>query len=105
MRSELADLMGHKESTATRFYRLQEKQGTCLEAGSNLPVIMRAPEKTPASASSTSAHSGNLKEKNLRFFRKEEEVVALKELFADEIENTCVTMEVVRNKITLSSRK
>ena len=36
IKRRLADLMEHKDSTATRFYHLHEKQGTCLEAGSNL---------------------------------------------------------------------
>lgn len=42
MKRRLADLMEHKDSTATRFYHLHEKQGTCLDAGSNLSKIKTA---------------------------------------------------------------
>lgn len=59
MKRRLADLMEHKDSTATRFYHLHEKQGTCLEAGSNLSKIKTAHEKAPASVIKRS----NLKEK------------------------------------------
>lgn len=63
MKSQLADLMEHKESTATRFYHLHEKQGTCLQAGRNLPKIKTAHEKTPASVIKRS----KLKEKKSAF--------------------------------------
>lgn len=63
MKRRLADLMEHKDSTATRFYHLHEKQGTCLEAGSNLYKIKTAHEKTPASVIKRS----NLKEKKSAF--------------------------------------
>ena len=63
MKRRLANLMEHKDSTATRFYHLHEKQGTCLEAGSNLSKIKTAHEKTPASVIKRS----NLKEKKSAF--------------------------------------
>lgn len=63
MKRRLADLMEDKDSTATRFYHLHEKQGTCLEAGSNLSKIKTAHEKTPASVIKRS----NLKEKKSAF--------------------------------------
>lgn len=63
MKRRLADLMEHKESTATRFYHLHEKQGTCLEAGTNLSKIKTAHEKTTASVIKRS----NLKEKKSAF--------------------------------------
>lgn len=63
MKRRLADLMEHKDSTATRFYHLHEKQGTCLVAGSNLSKIKTAHEKTPASVIKRS----NLKEKKSAF--------------------------------------
>lgn len=66
MKRRLADLMEHKDSTATRFYHLHEKQGTCLEAGSNLSKIKTAHEKTPASVIKRS----NLKEKKSAFVLK-----------------------------------
>ena len=63
MKRRLANLMEHKDSTATRFYHLHEKQGTCLDAGSNLSKIKTAHEKTPASVIKRS----NLKEKKSAF--------------------------------------
>ena len=44
MKSDLADLMAHKETTAQRFYRLKEKEEACLQAASSLPHIMRSSE-------------------------------------------------------------
>ena len=41
MKSNLPNLMAHKESTAQRFYHQQEKQEVCLQAATNLPSIMR----------------------------------------------------------------
>ena len=45
MKGQLADLMAHKESTAQRYYKLQEKQQSCIKAASHLPAIMRAANK------------------------------------------------------------
>ena len=39
MKGDLADLMGHKTTTAERFYRLREKEQACVEAFlSNFPI-------------------------------------------------------------------
>ena len=43
MTGQLADLMApHKESTAQRYYKLHEKQQSCIQAAAQLPSIMRA---------------------------------------------------------------
>ena len=42
MTGQLANLMAHKESTAQRYYKLHEKQQSCIQAASELPSIMRA---------------------------------------------------------------
>lgn len=44
MKSDLADLIAHKETIAQRFYRLKEKEKACLQAASSLPHIMRSSE-------------------------------------------------------------
>ena len=41
IKSDLADLMAHKETTAQRFYCLKEKEEACLQAASCLPHNMR----------------------------------------------------------------
>ena len=41
MTGQLADLMAHKESTAQRYYKLHEKQQSCIQATAQLPTIMR----------------------------------------------------------------
>ena len=42
MTGQLADLMTHKESTAQRYYKLHEKQQSCIQAAAQLPSVMRA---------------------------------------------------------------
>ena len=44
MKSDLADFMAHKDTTAQRFYRLKEREEACLQAASCLPHIMRSSE-------------------------------------------------------------
>ena len=111
MKSDLADLMAHKETTAQRFYRLKEKEEACLQAASSLPHIMRSSEPnkmvkdTPAAGTSSDVTStigdkntaiGGFKE---RMLWKEEDVIALKEIFSKEIEAKSLTLAVVREKI------
>ena len=42
MTGQLTNLMAHKESTAQRYYKLHEKQQSCIQAATELPSIMRA---------------------------------------------------------------
>ena len=120
MKSDLADLMVHKETTAQRFYRLKEKEEACLQAASCLLQIMRSSEpkqgikrKEPTSkspddiiltAADRDTADGVLKECLLW---NEEDVTALKDVFSKEIETKSLTMAVVKDKIqghpTLSS--
>ena len=44
MKSDLADFMAHKDTTAQRFYRLKEREEAYLQAASCLPHIMRSSE-------------------------------------------------------------
>ena len=105
MKDDLADLMGHKRTTAERFYRLRQKKDACVQAANNLVSIMRISKKVPVPEQETSAvtkdndslHESSRKE---RLSWKEEEVAALKELFPDNIKNKSITLEVVRDKIS-----
>ena len=113
MRGELADLMAHKETTARKFYRLHEKQEACLQAATRLTSVMRSsttgrkmPEYdsketfvdgTPASpVCNKNTVSESSKE---RISWKEEDVLAIKELFANEIIEKSITMAIVKGRI------
>ena len=111
LRSNLADLMAHKETTAQRFYRLKKEEAS-LQAASNLPCIMRFSnqkemENQPEAAGTKcdDGASGTVGDKNTaveslkeRVEWKEEEVIALRKVFAKEIESRSVTMAAVKNK-------
>ena len=45
MTGKLADLVTHKESTAQMYYKLHEKQKSCVEAAAELPSIMRTTKR------------------------------------------------------------
>lgn len=112
MKSDLADLMAHKETTAQRFYRLKEKEEACLQAASCLPHIMRSSEPKQgmkqkestsksyddviSTAADRDAADGVLKE---RLLWNEKDVTALKDVFSKEIETKSLTMAVVKEKI------
>ena len=95
LRGDLADLMGHKTSTA-------EKEEACIEAANNLTSIMRENQepvsqpKTPATATKSLSQM-SFKMDHLSW--REEDVNAMKDLFSEEIKEKCITIEVVRNKI------
>ena len=105
MKYDLAELMGHKRTTAERFYRLRQKEEACVEAANNLTSIMRIPEKVPvpehkisAIANDKDSHPESLRKERLLW--KEEEVAAFKELFADEMKKKSITLVAVRDKIS-----
>ena len=103
LRSDLADLMAHKETTAQRFYRLKEKEEACLQAASNLPRIMRLSnqkemENQPEAAGTKSddGASGTVGDKNTavesfkeRIEWKEEEVIALRKVSQGHDQESC----------------
>lgn len=95
LRGDLADLMGHKTSTA-------EKEDACIEAANNLTSIMRENQepvsqpKTPATATKSLSQM-SFKRDHLSW--REEDVNTMKDLFSEEIKEKCITIEVVRNKI------
>lgn len=59
LKGDLADLMGHKTTTAEKCYRLREKEEACIEAANNLTSIMRAPKEVPVSNQDTPGKAEN----------------------------------------------
>ena len=105
MKDDLADLMGHKRTTAERFYRIRQKEEACVEAANNLASIMRIPKKVPVPEHEKSAITNDKdslpeSSRKERLSWKEEEVSALKELFADDIRKKSITLVAVRDKIS-----
>lgn len=107
MIGQLADLMAHKESTAQRYYKLHEKQQSCIQAAAELPWIMRATstankvseegtlvtnigETNPASIEGT-------KEKQIMW--NPQQIEAIREIFQQEISQKSVMMQEVSDKI------
>ena len=111
MKSNLADLMAHKESTAQRFYRLQEKQEACLQAATNLPSIMRISETKKDKSAADAIQDDVIPEiddnspytkaegSTERISWKEAEVKILREVFAQNIRSKSVTMAIVTQTI------
>ena len=104
MKGQLADLMAHKESTAQRYYKLQEKQQSCIKAASHLPAIMRAANKASKEVTPTTTvneenpiSTKGTKEGQTKW--NKQEIEAIRELFHEEINKKSVTMEVVREKL------
>ena len=94
LKGDLADLMGHKTGTAEQFYRLREKEEACIEAANNLTSIIRASKEVPVSDQDTpeKAENKNPLPESLpkeRFSWNEEDVAAIRELFAGEIKKEC----------------
>ena len=104
MKGQLADLMAHKESTAQRYYKLQEKEQSCIKAAAHLPAIMRAANKASEEGTSiTNINEENpistkgTKERQTTW--NKQEIEAIRELFQEEINKKSVTMAVVREKL------
>lgn len=55
LKGDLAHLMGHKTTTAEKFYHLREKEEVCGEAATNLTSIMRVSKEVPLSEQHTPA--------------------------------------------------
>ena len=111
MKSNLADLMAHKESTAQTFYRLQEKQEACLQAATNLPSIMRISKTNKDKSAADAIQDDVIPEiddnspytkaegSTERISWKEAEVKILREVFAQNIRSKSVTMAIVTQTI------
>lgn len=107
MKGQLADLMAQKEATAQRYYKLHEKQQSCIQAAAELPSIMRTVSTTnKVSEEGTSmtkvedanpASTEGSKEKQIMW--NAQQMAAIRELFREEISQKSVKMQEVRNKI------
>ena len=105
MEGQLADLMAEKESTAQRYYKLHEKQQSCIKAAAVLPSIMRTTNKASEEGTSIAkaedenpVSAEGSKEKETTPWN-EQQKAAVRELFREEINQKRVTMAVVREKI------
>ena len=104
MTGQFADLMAHKESTAQRYYKLHEKQKSCVEAAAKLPSIMRTTKSTGRMRLHTTMEEDNpaatkdSTEKHVSW--NKQQIEAMRELFREEIDQKSVTMALVREKIT-----
>ncbi|CAH3189238.1 unnamed protein product [Porites lobata] len=91
-RGNLADLMAHNVSTATRFYRLREKSKSSVKASQHLRQVMRGNDESP---SISTVDEGGASKCTLS---KDQEMV-IRDLFEEEIKSKSVTMATVREKI------
>ncbi|CAH3179409.1 unnamed protein product, partial [Porites lobata] len=91
-RGNLADLMAHNVSTATRFYRLREKSKSSVKASQHLRQVMRGDDDSP---SISTVDEGGASKCTLS---KDQEMV-IRDLFEEEIKSKSVTMATVREKI------
>ena len=91
-RGNLADLMAHNVSTATRFYRLREKSKSSVKASQHLRQVMRGDDESP---SISTVDEGGASKCTLS---KDQEMV-IRDLFEEEIKSKSVTMATVREKI------
>lgn len=106
-KGQLTDLMAQKEAIAQRYYKLHEKQQSCIQAAAELPSIMRTTSTTnKVSEEGTSmtkvedanpASTEGSKEKQIMW--NAQQMAAIRELFREEISQKSVTMQEVRNKI------
>ena len=107
MTGQLADLMAQKESTAQRYYKLHEKQQSCIQAAAELPSIMRATslankvseEGTTMTKVGETNPAGTEGAKEKQIMWNQQQIEAIRELFQVEISQKSVTMQEVREKI------
>ena len=102
-RGNLADLMAHNVDTARKYYRLQEKSKSSVEASKHLRNVMRVqaqgaldqPKSVPADTPSLSVTS-----KSSRESWSLELASVVKDVFKNEIEKEEISIETVRSKIS-----
>ena len=105
----LADLMAHREETATKYYRVFEKNKSSVKASQKLHAVMRNCEANDKgertekaldeSQSNESEHIAASSPVIVRSPWKEESVKALCDVFAEEISAQQITITSVREKI------
>ena len=107
-RGNLADLMAHNLQTATKYYRLQEKSKSSVQASKQLRSVMREqldqPDQTARPNSppvgSSPAASEAVVTKTSRTSWDEDREALIKTVFKDEIEHEAITIEMVKTKIS-----
>ena len=91
-RGNLADLMAHNVSTATRFYRLQEKSKSSVKASKHLRQVMRGEDESPSISTVDEGEASKCS------WSKDQEMI-IRDLFKEEIKTKSVTIATVREKI------
>lgn len=111
MRGDSADPMAHKETTAKKLYHLREKQDARLQVATQLTSSMRSSAETQRphcklkeASDGTPESPGHNKvtasvSSTERISWKEEDVLAIKDLFAKEISDQSVKMALVEDRI------
>ena len=91
-RGNLADLMAHNVSTATRFYRLQEKSKSSVKASKHLRQVMRGEDESPSISTVDEGEASKWS------WSKDQEMI-IRDLFKEEINEKSVKIATVREKI------
>lgn len=107
-RGNLADLMAHNLQTANKYYRLQEKSKSSVQASKQLRSIMREqsdhPNQTAKPNSTSVSPSPSASEavvpKTSRGSWNEDKEALIKTVFKDEIEHKAITLATVKTKIS-----
>ena len=107
-RGNLADLKAHILQTANKYYRLQEKSKSSVQASKQLRSIMREqsdhPDQTAKPNSTSVSPSPSASEavvpKTSRGSWNEDKEALIKTVFKDEIEHKAITLATVKTKIS-----
>lgn len=83
--------MAHSVSTATRFYRLQEKSKSSVKASKRLRQVMRGEDESPSISTVDEGEASKC------FWSKDQEMI-IRDLFEEEIKEKSVTIKTVREK-------
>ena len=100
-RGNLANLMAHNVETARKYYRLQEKSRSSVEASRQLRNVMRGEQQQKESRDpeGLSSPSTTEDEQSKVVWTAEKEAL-VKTLFEEEINQKAVTLDAVRSKIS-----
>ena len=99
LEDNLAILMGHNKTTATRFYRLRKNQGKAAETSLKLKQIMYGKETESTSSTSQNNNNNNNEASASRHSWTENELSSLKSEFETAIQNRHIDMETVEETV------
>ena len=91
-KENLADLMAHNVSAATRYYRLQEKSKSAVLASKHLRQVMRGEDESPSISTVDEGEASKCS------WSKDQEMI-MRDLFKEEIKVKSETIKTVREKI------